>query len=78
MNTTLFTSHGNPIPVILVQSRNGGLRLLYAEAPDADPIEDGADLDELAANLSAACPGVEWPDYTNGSLYGRSIEDHEA
>lgn len=77
MDTTIFTSHGNPIPAILARSADGGLRLLYAAAPEADPIEDGADLDQLATNLSAACPGVEWPDYVDGTLHGRTFEDPE-
>jgi len=68
--TTLLTPSGNPLPAILTRSADGRLRLLYAAAPDAEPIEDGADLDQLAANLSAACPGVEWPDYLDGDNPG--------
>lgn len=67
-HTVIYTPQGNPIPAILAPSRDGGLRLLYACAPDADPIEDGADLDDLADNLSSACPGVNWPDYIDGTL----------
>lgn len=67
-HTTILTRNGTPIPVILSRSPRGRLRLLYEADPLADPIEDGADLDDLAANLSAACPGVDWPDYTDGKL----------